>query len=170
MAASSKVFGRGCRVLMAAAKSSAAATAAHTAAATAAAANVAPRGLMKPLRVSPALGAFLGVSEASRSDVVKKVWQHIKLNNLQGYFGGHGGRRVRGNERLKLGSVTVPEDKLLLGGGALPGPGVSDEGFNPQNKKEIICDEKLKTIFDGKDKVGFLEIAKLLKPHFVVSK
>ncbi|KAI7988037.1 hypothetical protein ACSBR2_037260 [Camellia fascicularis] len=124
MAASSKVFGRGCRVLMAAAKSSAAATAAHTAAATAAAANVAPRGLMKPLRVSPALGAFLGVSEASRSDVVKKVWQHIKLNNLQ----------------------------------------------NPQNKKEIICDEKLKTIFDGKDKVGFLEIAKLLKPHFVVSK
>ncbi|GMQ03859.1 hypothetical protein CsSME_00049501 [Camellia sinensis var. sinensis] len=121
MAASSKVFGRGCRVLMAAAKSSAAATAAHTAASTAAAANVAPRGLMKPLRVSPALGAFLGVSEASRSDVVKKVWQHIKLNNLQ----------------------------------------------NPQNKKEIICDEKLKTIFDGKDKVGFLEIAKLLKPHFV---
>ena len=38
---------------------------------------------------------------------------------------------------------------------------------NPMNKREIICDEKLKTIFEGKDKVGFLEIAKLLAPHFV---
>ncbi|KAI3826886.1 hypothetical protein L1987_00946 [Smallanthus sonchifolius] len=43
----------------------------------------------------------------------------------------------------------------------------SNELQNPTNKKEIICDEKLKTIFDGKDRVGFLEIAKLLAPHFV---
>ncbi|KAL8204402.1 hypothetical protein R6Q57_010025 [Mikania cordata] len=42
----------------------------------------------------------------------------------------------------------------------------SNELQNPTNKKEIICDEKLKTIFDGKDRVGFLEIAKLLTPHF----
>ncbi|KAK8496865.1 hypothetical protein V6N11_057958 [Hibiscus sabdariffa] len=28
---------------------------------------------------------------------------------------------------------------------------------NPANKKEIICDEKLKTIFDGKDTVGMFE-------------
>ncbi|KAH7571601.1 hypothetical protein ACOSQ2_014500 [Xanthoceras sorbifolium] len=38
---------------------------------------------------------------------------------------------------------------------------------NPQNKREIICDEKLKAIFDGKDVVGFLEIGKLLSRHFV---
>lgn len=38
---------------------------------------------------------------------------------------------------------------------------------NPQNKREIICDTKLKAIFDGKDTVGFLEIGKLLSPHFV---
>ncbi|XVF42729.1 hypothetical protein PTKIN_Ptkin01aG0387200 [Pterospermum kingtungense] len=38
---------------------------------------------------------------------------------------------------------------------------------NPQNKKEIFCDEKLKTIFDGKEKIGFLEIAKMLSRHFV---
>ncbi|KAM7472410.1 hypothetical protein LguiA_010593 [Lonicera macranthoides] len=38
---------------------------------------------------------------------------------------------------------------------------------NPTNKREIHCDEKLKTIFDGKDKVGFLEIAKYLSHHFV---
>nr|XP_043612992.1 upstream activation factor subunit UAF30-like [Erigeron canadensis] len=40
---------------------------------------------------------------------------------------------------------------------------------NPSNKKEILCDAKLKTIFNGKDQVGFLEIAKLLSPHFVKS-
>ncbi|XVF56713.1 hypothetical protein PTKIN_Ptkin06aG0142300 [Pterospermum kingtungense] len=38
---------------------------------------------------------------------------------------------------------------------------------NPSNKREIFCDEKLKTIFDGKEKVGFLEIGKMLSHHFV---
>ncbi|CAN1765121.1 Upstream activation factor subunit UAF30 [Linum perenne] len=37
---------------------------------------------------------------------------------------------------------------------------------NPLNKKEIICDDKLKTIFAQKERVGMLEIAKLLSPHF----
>ncbi|KAI4302870.1 hypothetical protein MLD38_038568 [Melastoma candidum] len=37
---------------------------------------------------------------------------------------------------------------------------------NPTNKKEIYCDAKLKSIFDGKEKVGFLEIGKLLTRHF----
>nr|XP_043610648.1 upstream activation factor subunit spp27-like [Erigeron canadensis] len=81
-------------------------------------------GISKPSPISPALGLFLGgVSEYPRTDAVKKIWDYIKLHQLQ----------------------------------------------NPTNKKEIICDEKLKTIFDGKDKVGFLEIAKLLAPHFVKS-
>lgn len=38
---------------------------------------------------------------------------------------------------------------------------------NPADKREIYCDDKLKTIFEGKDKVGFLEIGKLLSGHFV---
>ncbi|KAF5946555.1 protein TRI1 [Camellia sinensis] len=38
---------------------------------------------------------------------------------------------------------------------------------NPTNKREICCDERLKTLFEGKDKVGFLEIGKLLSRHFV---
>ncbi|KAF5725769.1 SWIB complex BAF60b domain-containing family protein [Tripterygium wilfordii] len=38
---------------------------------------------------------------------------------------------------------------------------------NPANKREIFCDQKLKNLFDGKDKVGFLEIGKLLSRHFV---
>ncbi|XP_073055494.1 upstream activation factor subunit spp27-like [Primulina eburnea] len=37
---------------------------------------------------------------------------------------------------------------------------------NPSNKREIFCDDKLKTIFDGKDKVDFPAIAKLLTNHF----
>ncbi|CAL5340491.1 unnamed protein product [Camellia sinensis] len=39
--------------------------------------------------------------------------------------------------------------------------------LNPTNKREICCDERLKTLFEGKDKVGFLEIGKLLSRHFV---
>uniref|UniRef100_M4F0M2 DM2 domain-containing protein n=1 Tax=Brassica campestris TaxID=3711 RepID=M4F0M2_BRACM len=40
-------------------------------------------------------------------------------------------------------------------------------GRDPQDKKVIICDEKLKKIFEGKDRDGFLEIAKLIGPHFL---
>ncbi|KAL8116285.1 uncharacterized protein LOC141667731 [Apium graveolens] len=38
---------------------------------------------------------------------------------------------------------------------------------DPENKKIIICDEKLKKIFKGNDRVGFLEIAGLISPHFL---
>ncbi|WVZ78016.1 hypothetical protein U9M48_025796 [Paspalum notatum var. saurae] len=38
---------------------------------------------------------------------------------------------------------------------------------NPENKREIICDGALKSLFGGRDKVGMLEIAKLLSPHFI---
>ncbi|WCJ17887.1 SWIB/MDM2 domain superfamily protein [Euphorbia peplus] len=38
---------------------------------------------------------------------------------------------------------------------------------DPQDKKIIICDEKLKKIFDNRDRVGFLEVAKLISPHFL---
>ncbi|KAJ6820386.1 upstream activation factor subunit spp27-like [Iris pallida] len=37
---------------------------------------------------------------------------------------------------------------------------------DPENKKIIVCDEKLQNIFAGKDRVGFLEISGLLNPHF----
>lgn len=38
---------------------------------------------------------------------------------------------------------------------------------NPANRKEINCDEKLKSIFSGRDKVGMMEISRLLSPHFM---
>ncbi|KAM0935753.1 putative transcription regulator SWI/SNF-BAF60b family [Dioscorea sansibarensis] len=81
-------------------------------------------GILKPLAVSPAMRDFLGVPEVSRPDALKKIWEHIKLHQLQ----------------------------------------------NPANKREILCDEMLKSIFDGRDKVGMLEIAKLVFSHFQKSK
>ncbi|KAL5538118.1 hypothetical protein UlMin_037008 [Ulmus minor] len=38
---------------------------------------------------------------------------------------------------------------------------------NPVDKREIICDNKLKRLFEGKEKVNFLEVGKLLSRHFV---
>ncbi|CAH9095182.1 unnamed protein product [Cuscuta europaea] len=117
MNSSTRIFGKGCRILMAAAKSSAAPT---SVAASAVKSRGRPNGILKPIKVSPALEKFIGASEVSRTDAVKKVWEYIKAQNLQ----------------------------------------------NPANKKEIRCDEKLKTIFSGKETVGFLEIAKQLAQHF----
>ncbi|CAH8363763.1 unnamed protein product [Eruca vesicaria subsp. sativa] len=111
MTAFSRVFG-GCRTLMA--------KAAANAAATGVSAGKEGKGILKTVPVSKTLASFAGESELSRATAVKKVWEHIKSNNLQ----------------------------------------------NPDNRKEIFCDDKLKTIFEGKDKVGFTEIAKLLSPHF----
>ncbi|XVF67475.1 hypothetical protein PTKIN_Ptkin10aG0124300 [Pterospermum kingtungense] len=81
----------------------------------------APRGIMKPRRVSPEMEALVGVPEIPRTEALKRIWAHIKEHNLQ----------------------------------------------DPENKKIIICDEKLKKIFGGKDRVGFLEIAGLITPHFL---
>ncbi|KAH9615489.1 hypothetical protein KSS87_003650 [Heliosperma pusillum] len=38
---------------------------------------------------------------------------------------------------------------------------------NPSNRREIICDQKLKTLFNGKETVGIMEVAGLLSQHFV---
>ncbi|KAF3328299.1 upstream activation factor subunit UAF30-like isoform X2 [Carex littledalei] len=40
---------------------------------------------------------------------------------------------------------------------------------NPENRREIILDDKLKSIFGNKDKIGMMEISKLLSPHFIKS-
>lgn len=80
MASSARIFGKGCRILMAAAKSSAASSSGATAAPKG---RGRPNGILKPIKVSPALEKFLGAPEASRTDAVKKVWEYIKAHNLQ---------------------------------------------------------------------------------------
>ncbi|XP_050212108.1 upstream activation factor subunit UAF30-like [Mercurialis annua] len=80
-----------------------------------------PRGIMKPRPVSPEMAELVGASEIPRTQALKRIWAHIKENNLQ----------------------------------------------DPENKKIVVCDEKLKKIFGGRDSVGFLEIAGLITPHFL---
>jgi len=74
--------------------------------------------LMKPLTPSPELAAVVGSDPLPRPEVVSKVWEYIKKNDLQ----------------------------------------------NPQNKREIIADEKLQPVF-GKDRVTMFEMNKHLSRH-----
>ena len=78
-----------------------------------------PNALQQPLNPSPELAAVVGSGQLSRGDVVSKVWDYIKKNNLQ----------------------------------------------NPQNKREILADAKLKPVFGGKDKVSMFEMNKHLSNH-----
>ena len=75
-------------------------------------------GLARPVTPSPELAAITGSAPLPRSEVVSKVWDHIRKNNLQ----------------------------------------------NPQNKREIIADAKLKPIF-GKDRCTMFEMNKHLARH-----
>ncbi|CAL9112285.1 unnamed protein product, partial [Musa textilis] len=77
----SRVLG-GCRLLMAAARAGTKEVAA-TPAAVSAAASKPKVGLLKPRPISPAMKKFLGVPEISRIEAVKKIWEHIKANQLQ---------------------------------------------------------------------------------------
>ena len=76
-------------------------------------------GLQRPLKPSDDLAAITGTGNIARSDVVSKMWEYIKKNNLQ----------------------------------------------NPQNKREILADDKLKKVFGGKDKVSMFEMNKHLSNH-----
>jgi chromatin remodeling complex protein RSC6 len=75
-------------------------------------------GLQRPVTPSKDLAEITGADPLPRSQMVKKVWDHIKANNLQ----------------------------------------------NPENKREILADDKLKKIF-GKDKVSMFEMNKHLSAH-----
>ncbi len=74
--------------------------------------------LMKPLQPSKELGAVVGNEPLPRPQVVKKVWDYIKANDLQ----------------------------------------------NPENKREINADDKLRAVF-GKDRVSMFEMNKHLAAH-----
>ncbi|GJY87439.1 upstream activation factor subunit spp27-like protein [Tanacetum coccineum] len=79
-------------------------------------------GILAPIPLSEALVKFLGTGEnaLARSDVVKRIWDYIKQNNLQ----------------------------------------------DPSDKRRILCDDKLKELFDVDTFIGF-GVSKLLAPHFM---
>jgi upstream activation factor subunit UAF30 len=74
--------------------------------------------LQKPLQPSEELTAVVGAGPLPRGEVVSKVWDYIKANNLQ----------------------------------------------NPDDRREILADEKLRKVF-GKDKVTMFEMNKHLAQH-----
>ena len=75
--------------------------------------------LQKPLQPSEALAAVVGgAAPLPRGEVVSKVWDYIKSNNLQ----------------------------------------------NPEDRREILADDKLRKVF-GKDKVTMFEMNKHLAQH-----
>jgi chromatin remodeling complex protein RSC6 len=81
-------------------------------------ASTKPNALQQPLKPSAELGAIVGTNPLPRGEVVSKVWDYIKKNNLQ----------------------------------------------NPENKREILADDKLKKVF-GKDKCTMFEMNKYLAAH-----
>ncbi len=73
---------------------------------------------MRPVQPSPQLAAITGTAPLPRTEVVRKVWDHIKKNKLQ----------------------------------------------NPENKREILADDKLRSVF-GKDRVSMFDMNKHLSRH-----
>ncbi|KAJ0010549.1 hypothetical protein Pint_33759 [Pistacia integerrima] len=117
-----------------------------------------PRGIRKPRPVSPEMQALVGVPEIPRTQALKQIWAYIKEHNLQKCLALY----AEGLRLLSLGSEVNPGRVICL-------VHENERGFafDPENKKVIVCDEKLKKIFGGKDRVGFLEIAGLISPHFL---
>src|SRR5918998_4372087 len=74
--------------------------------------------LQQPLRPSEALAAVVGPGPLPRGEVVSKIWEYIKANNLQ----------------------------------------------NPENRREILTDDKLGKVF-GADRVTMFEMNKHLARH-----
>ncbi|KAF8749775.1 SWIB protein [Rhizoctonia solani] len=79
-------------------------------------------GYQKEYALSPALAAFTGVSALSRPQIVKRLWDHIKANNLQ----------------------------------------------NPQDKREILCDDQMKGLFNV-DKINMFQMNKVIGAHIVAT-
>ena len=75
-------------------------------------------GLSRPVKPSADLAAITGPDPLPRSQVVSKVWEHIRNNKLQ----------------------------------------------DPNNKREIVADDKLRKVF-GKDRCSMFEMNKHLSRH-----
>jgi chromatin remodeling complex protein RSC6 len=75
-------------------------------------------GLARPVKPSNELAAITGSDPLPRSQVVSKMWDYIRTNNLQ----------------------------------------------NPENKREIVADDKLRAVF-GEDRVSMFDMNKHLSRH-----
>ena len=55
--------------------------------------------LLKPMTISPALQAVVGSGPLPRGQVVKKLWEYIKANNLQNQTNK---RNIMADDKLKV--------------------------------------------------------------------
>ncbi|KAL3611603.1 hypothetical protein D5086_002623 [Populus alba] len=152
--------------------------------ATASTGNRAPSGIMKPRRVSPEMADFVGAPEGNvpvlltsyecallRWVAMNEVWvmrlpiHDVLLSVLYpsrlGYIECLSAVISRVEYYL---SEVLSHVELSYSHGLMI---IVEYNDDPSNKKNIICDEKLKKIFPGRDQVGFLEIAGLISPHFL---
>ncbi|KZV19778.1 hypothetical protein F511_18777 [Dorcoceras hygrometricum] len=186
MASTARIFGNRCRILMAAASKSSAVAEKSTATSAEVRKNaVRTTGILKVQTVSPALAKFIGSPETSRSGAVKKNLgirqssQSSEKKTAHGFGAAHSSRQIwRTNCRLAPNWCNSVKFEVGVGDGfhaklvrwrriwRWVGVALSSFRMNPSNRREIFCDDKLKTIFDGKDKVDFTTIAKLLTNHF----
>ncbi|MDE1965954.1 MAG: hypothetical protein KGI41_01765 [Patescibacteria group bacterium] len=72
--------------------------------------------LLKPMTLSPELEAVVGAGPMSRGEVVKKLWEYIKANNLQNPANK---RNILADDKLKVvfggkGEVTMFEMTKLV--------------------------------------------------------
>lgn len=79
-----------------------------------------PRGgnsaFLAPIKLSDALMKFLGTGESAlaRSDVIKRIWDYIKLNNLQVQCDSDRTRQLYSNSPYSLFCRMCMEDKKKL--------------------------------------------------------
>ena len=78
------------------------------------------------------------------------------------------------NSALSKPLTLSPELEAVVGAGPMPRTEVVKQLWvyikkndlqNPANKRNILADEKLKAIFDGKDEVTMFEMTKLVSAH-----
>ncbi|XKT74390.1 MAG: SWIB/MDM2 domain-containing protein [Patescibacteria group bacterium UBA2163] len=80
----------------------------------------------------------------------------------------------KANSALLKPMELSPELEAVIGKGPLPRSQVVKKMWeyikkhdlqNPENKRNIIADEKLKPVFGGKDEVTMFEMTKLVSAH-----
>jgi len=80
----------------------------------------------------------------------------------------------RGNPAINKPLKLSADLEAVIGAGPLPRGQVMKKIWeyikgkdlqDPQNRRDIIADDKLRPLFDGKDKVNMFEMTKLLSKH-----
>lgn len=78
------------------------------------------------------------------------------------------------NSGLAKPMTLSPELQAVVGSGPMPRTEVTKKLWeyikannlqNPENKRNILADEKLKKVFDGKGEVTMFEMTKLVSAH-----